>query len=224
MKKGFTLAEVLITLGIIGIVAAMTMPSLMNAYKAYKFRSQFNKSYSVLKQIARKMQADDIPIDPSSFYQKSGTFAQAVKKYLNSAVDCGTFTKNSGICYQYNSSKYPYKSLSGRNIDAGYFDDGELSLPDGSLFLFEQPAAENRLWVWVDLNGGSTPPNKLGYDLFVFQVIDSDFLPMGAKGTDYEDKEQYCSFNSTAAWNGMGCTEKAVKEQNYFKNVLNNKL
>ena len=32
-KKGFTLAEVLITLGIIGVVAAMTMPSLINNYK-----------------------------------------------------------------------------------------------------------------------------------------------------------------------------------------------
>ena len=31
VKKGFTLAEVLITLGIIGVVAAMTIPSLINA-------------------------------------------------------------------------------------------------------------------------------------------------------------------------------------------------
>ena len=33
MKRGFTLAEVLITLGIIGVVAAMTMPSLMRITK-----------------------------------------------------------------------------------------------------------------------------------------------------------------------------------------------
>ena len=33
MKKAFTLAEVLITLGIIGVVAAMTIPSLINAYR-----------------------------------------------------------------------------------------------------------------------------------------------------------------------------------------------
>ena len=33
MKKGFTLAEVLITLGVIGIVAAMTIPTLVNNYQ-----------------------------------------------------------------------------------------------------------------------------------------------------------------------------------------------
>ena len=33
-KNGFTLAETLITLGIIGIVAAMTIPTLINGYKA----------------------------------------------------------------------------------------------------------------------------------------------------------------------------------------------
>ena len=33
MKKGFTLAEVLITLGIIGVVAALTLPSLITNYR-----------------------------------------------------------------------------------------------------------------------------------------------------------------------------------------------
>lgn len=33
MKRGFTLAEVLITLGIIGVVASMTMPVLVGNYK-----------------------------------------------------------------------------------------------------------------------------------------------------------------------------------------------
>ena len=40
--KGFTLAEVLITLGIIGVVAAMTIPALMNNVRATKLKSQFN--------------------------------------------------------------------------------------------------------------------------------------------------------------------------------------
>lgn len=40
MKKSFTLAEVLITLGIIGVVAAMTLPSLIGNYK--KNRNCYN--------------------------------------------------------------------------------------------------------------------------------------------------------------------------------------
>ena len=41
--EGFTLAEILITLGIIGVVAAMTIPNLINAYKAKQLRTRFNK-------------------------------------------------------------------------------------------------------------------------------------------------------------------------------------
>ena len=58
--QGFTLAEVLITLGIIGVVAAITIPNLMVAYKAKKMRSQFLKSYSVIQQAFRQMEVDDV--------------------------------------------------------------------------------------------------------------------------------------------------------------------
>lgn len=46
--KGFTLAEVLITLGIIGVVAAMTIPTLMVNLRAEKLKSQFEKTYADL--------------------------------------------------------------------------------------------------------------------------------------------------------------------------------
>ncbi len=44
---GFTLAEVLITLGIIGVVAAITIPNLITTYKAKQLHSQFLKNYSI---------------------------------------------------------------------------------------------------------------------------------------------------------------------------------
>ena len=52
MKKqsGFTLAEVLITLGIIGVVAAMTIPTLMNSTGQAEFKSGFKKAISALNQ------------------------------------------------------------------------------------------------------------------------------------------------------------------------------
>ena len=48
--KGFTLAEVLITLGIIGVVAAMTMPTLINSTQGAQYRTAFKKSLTVLSQ------------------------------------------------------------------------------------------------------------------------------------------------------------------------------
>ena len=49
-KKGFTLAEVLITLGIIGMIAEMTIPTLMNNVGNQVFKVGLKKSYSVLSQ------------------------------------------------------------------------------------------------------------------------------------------------------------------------------
>lgn len=58
MKKGFTLAEVLITLGIIGIIAAMTLPSLIGNYKKKVLQNQFKVAYSLFQQAYLKIQAD----------------------------------------------------------------------------------------------------------------------------------------------------------------------
>ena len=49
-KAGFTLAEVLITLGIIGVVAAMTIPSLMTAYNKHLTETRLKKFYSLFNQ------------------------------------------------------------------------------------------------------------------------------------------------------------------------------
>ncbi len=43
-KQGFTLAEVLITLGIIGVVAVMTMPTLMNSTQGAQYKAAYKKS------------------------------------------------------------------------------------------------------------------------------------------------------------------------------------
>jgi len=49
-RTGFTLAEVLITLGIIGVVAAMTIPTLMNQTSQIEFKTGFKKMLSTLNQ------------------------------------------------------------------------------------------------------------------------------------------------------------------------------
>ena len=50
MKKGFTLAVVLITLGIIGIVAALTLPALISNYRKNLVVERLKKFYTVMNQ------------------------------------------------------------------------------------------------------------------------------------------------------------------------------
>lgn len=58
-KLGFTLAEVLITLGVIGIIAALTIPNLMGAYRKRVVETELKKSYSELAQAIQRSEADN---------------------------------------------------------------------------------------------------------------------------------------------------------------------
>lgn len=62
-RFGFTLAEVLITLGIIGVVAAMTIPTLMNSTGQAEFKTGYKKVISTLNQAITM----NVAIDSSDF-------------------------------------------------------------------------------------------------------------------------------------------------------------
>lgn len=57
-KRGFTLAEVLITLGVIGVVATMTIPTLMIHINTTKFRTQYKKTLSSLNQAVKSSETN----------------------------------------------------------------------------------------------------------------------------------------------------------------------
>ena len=58
IKVGFTLAEVLITLGVIGVVAALTLPALIANYQKQVLKEQFKVAYSLMQQAWRKAEVD----------------------------------------------------------------------------------------------------------------------------------------------------------------------
>ena len=57
-RFGFTLAEVLVTLGIIGVVSAMTVPTLMQNHQRKTYVTQLHKSYNELSQALLQYQTD----------------------------------------------------------------------------------------------------------------------------------------------------------------------
>ena len=221
-KCAFTLAEVLITLGIIGVVAAITLPNLMAAYKARVLRSQFMKSYSLIQQAYKMMEADGIGLSPSDFNvnvtNQLNPFKTAIQPYFTGTTDCDG-SSSSGCL---NAIKTPYSTLSGKNkIPWNLFDDGQFALKDGTLFLFENPAGGKKAWLFVDINGKQGKPNRAGVDLFVFQLTDDGLKSMGDEGTEYVG-DTYCAATgwSGGAYNGMSCTNKAKNDPDYFKKVL----
>ena len=95
---------------------------------------------------------------------------------------------------------------------------------DGSLVLMENRVLngrENVLYISVDVNGYNKNPNRLGQDLFMFQVDKKGkLLPMGADGTTYySTTDEYCSAISSTNINGAGCTYNALTDKDFFKNL-----
>ena len=77
------------------------------------------------------------------------------------------------------------------------------------------------IYISVDVNGYKKAPNRLGQDLFMFQLgNEGELLPMGAPNTVYyTGNDAYCSNTSTTSMNGAGCTYKALSEPNFWKSL-----
>ncbi len=106
-KCAFTLAEVLITLGIIGVVAAMTLPTLIQKHQEKELAVRVRKIYSDINNALLMSQKDsDGNIDFSTVFNPDNTnyeTAQAFAKYFNGSKVC----KNSGQCQNaYHKLKY----------------------------------------------------------------------------------------------------------------------
>jgi prepilin-type N-terminal cleavage/methylation domain-containing protein len=165
-KLGFTLAEVLITLGIIGVVAAMTIPSLMNQTGQAEFKTGMKKALSVLNQAVTM----NVALDGNDFSSLSNTATTATDSLYNMFVTrmniVATGTANAPA------------NLQGSNY-ALFFNDGMIiSFPQTATNCNSSTTAGCRLI--VDVNGVKKP-NKLSsatnggttagiFDEFVFRM------------------------------------------------------
>ena len=138
-------------------------------------------------------------------------------------------------CYVHsNRGDKKYRTFSGAIFDGnnGYFDEGQLLLQDGTLLLFEQWNGGGNLYhcfIAADLNGINNPPNIFGYDVFVFQFLDGEIVPVGYKNTGFvneslTDLSETCNRQSTNNHNGWGCAQLAATDSEYFKKVVRMKF
>ena len=90
-RCAFTLAEVLVTLGIIGVVSAMTVPSLMQNYQRQSYVTQLHKVYNELNQALIRYQTDSNAVSLREAGLTSiSDYGSFFKKYFNVVQDCGT--------------------------------------------------------------------------------------------------------------------------------------
>lgn len=216
--NGFTLAEVLITLGIVGVVAAMTMPVLINDIQGRQLQSAVKKSYSTISQALEMYYAENgeryVPTE-------QGVLKLVLIKHIKNIRDCGFGQDgDTKACVKANEFPNIYKTYNGKISVIRYsFDDGQFVMNDGALVMIEDVSGIANKYISIDVNGYRKRPNRLGQDVFMFQIMpDGKLLPMGMEGTAY-NKNTYCSLTSESGMNGAGCTVKALSEKDFFKNL-----
>lgn len=184
-SKAFTLAEVLITLGIIGVVAAITIPGLITKYEKQITVIKLKKVYSQLNQVIRLINEDPgldvISGRPSVYVQNyilphyaGATFYPSPAKGGNRNVMC----YNPDTAYlgaKYANAQYAWiNTKTGKS--SGYIStpfmgsESSIKLQDGTCIAFGVGYANFGATIFVDINGSETPPNRAGRDLFFFTL------------------------------------------------------
>ena len=122
-KAAFTMAEVLITLGIIGIVAAMTLPSLIGRWKDKEYEVRAKRTFSLINQAIERYEAESGMIgDFSALFDTSQT-SQAVLKHFSEYFESPTLC----LTRSDNCSKYVYYV----KYSSPLFDENGDAMADG---------------------------------------------------------------------------------------------
>ena len=142
-RAAFTLAEVLITLGIIGVVAAMTMPSLIANYRNKEFAVRAKRTYSIISQAIKLYEAENgTPGDVTGLFDTSKTSKEVLtnfSKYFDGATLCLSPSKDCEM-YAHNVlwASPLYNADGGAGADGGWRTYPMIILKDGSMILLIQ--------------------------------------------------------------------------------------
>ena len=173
-KAAFTLAEVLITLGIIGIVAAMTIPALVQNYREKADVIRLKKAVSALEQ-AKLMAINDGLFLKLTYLQAGGVyiqeehekFANYFKPYFKVAIDCALPDVSNTACIGdydnakiYKIDKFSQATSLAQNTFRGFITNEGISY-----FFYAMNGT-----ILIDLNTPKNGPNSYGHDIFKFNI------------------------------------------------------
>ncbi|MDD3013384.1 MAG: type II secretion system protein [Candidatus Gastranaerophilales bacterium] len=213
-KLGFTLAEVLLTLTIVGIISSMVIPGLIQDTQNAELKTALKKEYGSLSQVTNLLISDySIPsTDAASLMDGFGNYLNVAKKCTGTDYSCWHLAG-----YWKTVANVPITS--GLNYTPAYIlNDGSLvswfNYSGGVCFSLNQAAVGTSICnvIVFDINGFKGP-NKVGYDIYAATVFKNKLVPNGPT-TDYND----CNRSSTSSSNtsaGYGCSSKAITGESY---------
>ena len=177
-KCAFTLAEVLITIGVIGVVAAITIPYLVTSYQKRMTVNRLKASYSKLAQALEAASEDYGPVEDwelsetdanqTSYKNAITTLVhERIMPYARVIDDCGQncpLRRKIKICRLNGYCSWGHR-------DSAYYT---IYLADGSSweFMIDNDGKTLKIIkVYIDINGNGSP-NTFGKDIFTVMLDD----------------------------------------------------
>jgi len=224
IKKGFTLAETLIVIGIIGVVAAITIPTIITNYREKATANQVKKAYALLSQAVKLAEVENGPVEGWNWGEEKedingevnvlNILAPHLKMLKICGADIGEGCFPRGVMYKY---------LDG--TDYGVIDDLDtrakaMLLNGNSLHVYSYgDSCEHNLGdspldricgnITVDINGVNGP-NQYGKDVFAFHVTAYGVVPLGIKG--YKSKSLSTEKQCNPEGKGLYCAAYVIQK------------
>ncbi len=218
MKQAFTLAEVLVTLGIIGVISAMTLPTLVKNHQRQVYVTQLQKVVNELSQAAERaiQESNAITLTETPYRTSNNRAAQQfLSKYLKVIQTC---TTDRSPCMA-----SVYKQLNGTVFNGWAMNVNAtspcVSLADGAAVCmsggFETDEYSDGEYNWhdyvriyIDVNG-QQGPNILGRDLFYAELYSDGKI---AEGYDIDPTWHGNECGVANATYGSGCLSKIMSD------------
>jgi prepilin-type N-terminal cleavage/methylation domain-containing protein len=186
--KAFTLAEILLVISIIGIIAAMTIPSLINDTNKTELVVALKKADYVLNQAYIKLVVENGSIENALTNVSSHSdLANVFIPQLNVSKVCMDPSAGDTGCWP----NQVYTSIkSGSNFNNfNTLSYSSITTADGITYGFKLDSntcstgtIKSCGTVYIDVNGPNKGPTSLGRDLFILLITKDGIKPRGAPG------------------------------------------
>lgn len=226
-KKGFTLAEVLITLGVIGLVAALTLPSMYNNYQKaligktlarsvelveqgmlnIRQEAQLNSETGATFETLSSIKKSDLGLSGNVYITDSNAFYNSTKSFLgieNSDYDVTNISAFAGNLDTNLKSLYTAYKFNKLNAIVAFQNKTGTTTSNDSII--------SR--VIIDANGAAKP-NTFGKDVFIFGLTNSGTLiPAGTqKYADFDSKIPADGCSGSSVGNGTACAARVMADK-----------
>ena len=223
-KFAFTLAEVLITLTIIGVIAVLTIPNLMKKWEDAHTVSAVKEVYSILNNAIKMAVMENGPVEEWDWPDKTTNLIN--NQNANYIIDVlKPYMKFSKICYSADGcmpNVSVYKNLNGNDISYGWTDHlsyGKAILSNGMAISFATYGNANSStktsWtsIRVDVNG-QKGPNRYGYDVFYFRYFGDTNKLFGGQSGNSRESSLLCCLDFSQPDQGTACASWILKHGN----------